>query len=649
MINISGLNKSFGTRDLFKGADLAVGARDRVALVGLNGTGKTTLLEMIAGIQETDGGDITVASGVVVGYLPQETDALRGRPLLDEVLSVGSEVTEAGHRLQVLEREMESAEGAERDRLVLEYGRLHDRFSALGGYSLEFEARRILAGLGFRDEDLTRMTETFSGGWLMRIALAKLLLATPDVLMLDEPTNHLDLESVEWLERFLRVYEGAVLLISHDRDFINGLANKVVEIWNADLVSYVGNYEAFVEQRRLRIEQDQARAKNEAKRRAEIERFVGRFRYKASKARQVQSRIKMLERMDQTSVDARKAKKMGLAFPKPPRAGRVVLELSGASFSYGEHPVYEGVDVVVERNDKIALVGPNGAGKSTLLKLLAGVLEPSGGDRILGHNAHVAYFAQHQIEALDPNARVIEELQGAIPRDADVNARSLLGRFLFSGDDVDKPVAVLSGGERTRLALAKLLVSPVNVLCLDEPTNHLDIPSRDVLEDALEDYEGALILITHDRHLIRNVATSIVEVREGELTSFIGDYDYYLSKRDPVDEIESQDTEPNERRLSRKEERRLEAELRVRTKKLRDRVLSIESEIDELAVDNDRIGRLLADPDFYSGDEDVGELVRDFESNRRRIELLEEEWAEATEAVEAADDQPPTGAASSTR
>ena len=649
MITISGLRKSFGVRDLFRDASLMVGARDRVALVGLNGTGKTTLLEMIAGLQESDGGEITIASGVVVGYLPQETDALRGRPLLDEVLSVGSEVTEAGHRLQVLEREMEAAEGAERDRLVSEYGRLHDRFSALGGYSLEFEARRILAGLGFRDEDLSRMTETFSGGWLMRIALAKLLLATPDVLMLDEPTNHLDLESVEWLERFLRVYEGAVLLISHDRDFINGLSNKVVEIWNADLVSYTGNYESFVEQRQQRIEQDQARAKNEAKRRSEIERFVGRFRYKASKARQVQSRIKMLERMDRTTVDARTAKKMGLAFPKPPRAGRVVLELKNVSFSYGDRPVYESVEVAVERDDKIALVGPNGAGKSTLLKLIAGVLEPNAGERVLGHNAQVAYFAQHQIEALDPKARVIEELQSAIPRDADVNVRGLLGRFLFSGEDVDKPVAVLSGGERTRLALAKLLVSPVNLLCLDEPTNHLDIPSRDVLEDALEDYEGALVLITHDRHLIRNVATSILEVREGELTPFIGDYDYYLSKREPVDEIEAEGAESPERRISRKEERRLDAEQRVRTKKLRDRVASIETELDELARDNDRIGRLLADPDFYSGTEDVGELVRDFESNRRRIELLEEEWAEATLAVETADDQPPTGAASSTR
>ncbi|HET7481357.1 MAG TPA: ATP-binding cassette domain-containing protein, partial [Actinomycetota bacterium] len=341
---------------------------------------------------------------------------------------------------------------------------------------------------------------------------------------------------------------------------------------------------------------------------------------------------------------------MGLAFPKPPRAGRVVVELSEVAFSYGEHPVYEGIDLAIERDEKVALVGPNGAGKSTLLKLIAGVLTPTAGERRLGTNAQVAYFAQHQIEALDVRRRVIEELQSSIPRGADVNARGLLGRFLFSGDAADRPISVLSGGERTRLALAKLLVSPANLLCLDEPTNHLDIPSRDVLEDALEDYEGALVLITHDRHLIRNVATTIVEVKEGELERFVGDYDYYIEKREPLAEIEERPAErPDGPKMTRKDERRLEAEHRAKTKRLRDRVTSIENELDEIGKENERIGALLADPDFYSSGEDVSELVRDFEANRRRVQLLEEEWAEATMDIENADRQPPTDAASSTR
>ena len=639
MLTISGLNKAFGGRDLLRDAQLFVGARDRIALVGLNGTGKTTLLEMIAGHQSQDSGDISLARDVVVGYLPQETDSLRGKGLLEEVLSAGSEVTQAAHRLQVLEDEIESTTGAERDRLVAEYGRLHDRFSTLGGYSLEFEARRILAGLGFKEDDLDRRTETFSGGWLMRIALSKLLLAGPDLLMLDEPTNHLDVESVEWLERFLHSYEGAILLISHDRDFINGLATRVVEIDGATLTSYTGNYESFVEQRRLAAEQLLAQAKNQARRRAQLEVFVERFRYKNTKAKQVQSKIKMLERMDPVAAPRRTKRAMGLSFPTPPKAGRVALELRDVEFGYDGAPVYEYLDLVLERTYKVALVGPNGAGKSTLLKLLAGALEPRAGERIVGNKASIGYFAQHQVEALIPTNTVVQELQRAIPAGTDVKPRDLLGRFLFSGDDVDKRVSVLSGGEKTRLALAKLLVTPANVLCLDEPTNHLDIPSRDALEDALIDYEGALVLITHDRHLIRSVANRIVEVKAGAVQEFDGDYDYYLGKRQPDDADGEARPAPEKPKISRKEERRIEAEHRARTKRLRDRVRTIEEELDELRAANARIEIVLGDPDAYSSGVDIGETVHEYEVNKRRAELLEEEWTEASTDLERADQE----------
>ncbi|HEX2296492.1 MAG TPA: ABC-F family ATP-binding cassette domain-containing protein [Actinomycetota bacterium] len=636
MITISGLRKSFGARDLFRDATLQVGARDRIAVVGLNGTGKTTLFRIVAGEQEPDAGVVTIARDVVVGYLRQETDALRGRTLLDEVLSAGSETTEAGHRLAVLEAEMEELpSGAELDALVAEYARLQDRFATLGGYEIEAEAKRILGGLGFAQESFDRPTDALSGGWLMRVALAKLLLSAPDVLLLDEPTNHLDLESVDWLERFLRGYDGAVLLISHDRDFINGIATKVVEIDGGRLTTYTGNYESFVRQRAERARLAEAAAANQQRKTAQTQAFIDRFRYKATKARQVQSRVKALEKMEKAEGPARKARTMKLAFPQPPRPGRVVLELAGVGFSYGDVAVYESLDLVVERGQKIALVGPNGAGKSTLLKLLAGALTPQSGERRLGHKARVGYFAQHQIEELVLSNTVVQELQRAVPPDAAVSARDLLGRFLFSGDDVDKPVSVLSGGERSRLALARMLVSPANLLCMDEPTNHLDIPSRDALEDALAEYTGALVLITHDRHLIRNVADTIVEVREGRVTSYDGGYDYYLARSGPEEDLAAP-AGPRPSRVTAKERRRIEAQARAQTKDLRDRVARLERRIGEVGAELKRLEAVMADPDVYSSGTDVAALVRDYESAKRRMARLEEEWEAAAESLEEA-------------
>jgi ATP-binding cassette subfamily F protein 3 len=490
------------------------------------------------------------------------------------------------------------------------------------------------------------MTESFSGGWLMRIALAKLLLASPDLLMLDEPTNHLDVESVEWLERFLATYDGAVLLISHDRDFINGVANKVVEIERTKLVSYQGDYESFVEQRAERSAQLEATAKGQQRKVDQTQAFINRFRYKASKAKQVQSRIRSLQKLERVDAPAEKRRAMRFTFPTPQRPGRVVVDLDEIRFAYDGDPIYDGLDLAIERDQKIALVGPNGAGKSTMLKLLAGVLEPQAGERKLGHNVNLAYFAQHQIEALNDDNRVLVELSQAIPAGVQIKARDLLGRFMFSGDDVDKPVGVLSGGERTRLALAKMLVSPANVLCLDEPTNHLDMWSRDVLEDALTDYQGTIVLITHDRHLIRSVADHIIEIVDGQVTVHHGDYDAYIARREreasraPIDERSEKkpaDDAPRPTGPKTKEQKRLEAEARKRTKHLRERLARIESELDEVGAELKQMSDTLADPSVYDSGQDIKELVRVYELAKRRAEKLEKQWEEAARSLEEAE------------
>jgi ATP-binding cassette subfamily F protein 3 len=663
VIAISNLWKAFGQQDLFKGADLRVVPGDRLAIVGPNGAGKTTLFEMLAGAITPDQGEIQIARNVTIGYLRQETDTLRGRPLLEEVVSGATEAAEAGQRLRALEAELAAAEGADTpeaaQRLLAEYGELEARFSSLGGYTLEAEAKRVLGGLGFKPESFERPTEAFSGGWLMRIALAKLLLAVPDLLMLDEPTNHLDLEAVEWLERFLRLYQGAVLFVSHDREFINAVATKVVEIDAARLVAYTGNYEAFVTQREAMARQAEAEQKHRARQTAATQEFIDRFRYKATKARQVQSRIKQLERekaeaASSSSAPRKPQRTMGLRFPTPPRTGRVVLECSGVHFGYGDVGVYESLDFVLERSHKVALVGPNGAGKTTLLKLLAGALEPQGGSRVVGHNVKIGYFAQHQIEALNPANRVLDEMVSAMPPGSEANPRSLLGRFLFSGDTVEKRVQVLSGGERTRLAMAKLLASPVNVLCLDEPTNHLDIASRDVLEDALSEYQGALVLITHDRHLIGSVANRIVEVVGGRLTVYHGDYDYYLSKRDghrspegaPADGGPSQGNgQPHGRKgaQTRKgpQDRRTATDGKAPgtqnadVKRLRASVTRIERDLDRALAEIGRISEQLADPGAYAAGADVVGLSREYERHTRRVRELEAAWEEAAGLLEA--------------
>jgi ATP-binding cassette subfamily F protein 3 len=648
VITVTNLWKAFGPQDLFTGADLRVGARERVALVGPNGSGKTTLFEMLAGTESPDRGEIAVLKQAAIGYLRQEADVMEGRSLLQEVLSAATEVEETNHKLAVLEAELEECpEGEERDRLLADYAEIHERLADLDGYTKEYEAKAILGGLGFRDAEFDREVKAFSGGQRMRISLAKLLLAAPDLLMLDEPTNHLDVEAVEWLERFLKAYKGAIFLVSHDREFINGLATRVIEIDGGQLVSYKGDYEAFLDQRELVAEQAEAAERNRARQAAQAQEFIDRFRAKATKARQVQSRIKQVEKMGGPAPKKKVRRTMGLSFPVPPRAGRVIVELKDVKFGYGATPVYRGLDLALERDHKVALVGPNGAGKTTLLKLLAGVLEPQGGERVVGHNAQLAYFSQHTDETLTLSNRLLDEVTGAIPDGSPIRPGDLLGRFLFSGDDMKKRVDVLSGGERTRLAMAKLLVRPLNALFLDEPTNHLDIASRDILEAALTDYQGALVLITHDRHLIREVANRIVEVRDGKVTSYEGDYDFYLSRRQasvagsPNGKVARPQSQPQVQgrtqagATSAAERRKAAAQARAAVKDLRDSLGRIERDLEKAAAEMREVSERLADPGVYASGANVAALVADYETRAKRVRHLEAKWEEAAGLLEA--------------
>jgi ATP-binding cassette subfamily F protein 3 len=532
MLQLADAGKRFGHKLLFEHANWLITPSERTALVGANGTGKSTIMKILAGLDTLDYGGVQRTRGMSIGYLPQDGLSLSGRSVFDECLSVFDELRGLEAELESLSVSLGSLdpEGADYAAAAERYSKLDARFHAGDGYALDSQVGAVLGGLGFSKEDWTRRTEEFSGGWQMRIALAKLLLAKPDLLLLDEPTNHLDLETRNWLEDYLRSYPNGFILISHDRYFIDTTVGKIVEVWNKALHTYTGNYAKYLQQREERKIQLEAAYKNQRDRIEDLEAFVNRFRAQATKAKQVQSRIKELEKIERIVIpDEEQA--IHFTFPQPPVSGRAVVEVRGLSKEYGAKQVLRDVDFTIERGDRIALVGANGAGKSTLVKLLCGEETLTSGTLQLGHNVVAEYFAQDQYKVLDPAKRMLEDISAIAPRVADSELRGLLGCFLFSGDDVFKPLGVLSGGERNRYALARILVSPANFLLLDEPTNHLDLRAKDVLLDAVRKFSGTVIFVSHDRYFIDAAATRVFEVESGHVHVYPGNYEDYLYRK----------------------------------------------------------------------------------------------------------------------
>ena len=640
MLTLSGVSKSYGERVLFADAALQVNRGDRIGLVGPNGAGKSTLFALILGDEPADDGRIDKERGATIGFLPQES-----APVGDEtVVEIACAISKDFVKLMRIVKAWDAGHPVEASHPEDLHDDVHERFHEQNGYAVEAKAKQLLAGLGFKPEQFDQPARTLSGGWVMRAHLARLLTQEPDLLMLDEPTNHLDLESLLWFQGYLQGYPGAILVISHDREFLDELVNAVVEIRQQRLVRYTGNYSQYVVLRDAADAQQLAAFKTQQKEIAHLQAFVDRFKAKASKASQAQSKLKQIERIERIEAPVGDDKKVGFRFPQPIRSGQRVVWLQDVHFAYGDKPVYRGVDFEVERGERIVLVGPNGAGKSTLLKLLADKLQPQRGVRALGHNVTAGYYSQYRVEMLKPERTVLAEALDTESKVTEQFVRTLLGSFLFSGDSVFKKVDVLSGGEKSRLALVKLLLDPPNLLLMDEPTTHLDMGSIDALIDALKQFEGTLVFISHDVFFIRALANKVVHVAGGVLTPYLGDYEFYLHKTKAESAraaLTAAGTTAKQDKPKAKDERGpakaeparavTKSDVQKQIKKLQQNVQKLEQQVEAAEAKKQALARQLEDPAIWRDGPRADGLQKEFQAASAQLAKLTADWeAEAT-------------------
>ena len=642
MISINNLTLSFGSFKLLDNVNFHIGDSDKIGLVGKNGAGKSTLMRLITGEIKPESGSVAVPSDLRIGYLPQIMEHHHGRSVIEEVLTVFDYIHELEKRLQQLSDELASRSDYESDAYAAIINRMNevsDRLALESGESPRARATRVLTGLGFRADELDRRTETFSQGWNMRIELAKILLARPDVLLLDEPTNHLDIESIEWFEDYLKRFSGAVLLVSHDRKFLDNVTSRTVEIMLGHIHDYKVPYSQYIVLREERIAQQQAAFENQQRMIQKTEDFINRFRYKPTKSNQVQSRIKALEKLDRIEVDESDNSRLSLRFPPALRSGDVVFKGSDLSVGYPQKQVFSHAEIEIRRGEKVALVGRNGEGKTTLMRVIMGQLKPNGGEARIGHQVSIGYYAQNQEDILDPSETVLGTLDRIAVGEIRTRLRDILGAFLFKGEDIDKRVAVLSGGERARLGMACLMLQPYNVLALDEPTNHMDIRSKDVRKQALKAFDGTLIVVSHDRDFLEGLVDKLYEFRDGKVKEHLGGIDSFLRQRrlESLSQLERRDTavektatEQQPRQDKREAFERSRADDKA-MRKLRNRVDYLEKECTKADARLAEIEKILANP---GNNDDILDLTREYLETQRSRDAFMDEWTTLMEQME---------------